>query len=74
MEKINWKNGFIRFWIALSVGWGLLILVVAFGTGLPYKYDVIKGVLVFIFLWLFPSILLLGIGYVIRWVIRGFRT
>ena len=73
MEKINLKNGFIRFWVVLSVVWGLLVLGVASKEGLPQD-DVIEGVLFFIFLWLFPLILLLGIGYVIRWVIRGFRT
>ena len=72
MEKINSATGFIRFWIVLSVGWIMLLMTVGLSQnglwGLLSKLNS-KSFMLFIL----PPVLLLGIGYFLRWVFRGFR-
>ena len=72
MEKINSATGFIRFWIVLSVGWIMLLMTVGLSQnglwGFLSKLNS-KSFMLFIL----PPVLLLGIGYFLRWVFRGFR-
>ena len=72
MDKINSKTGFIRFWVVLSVAWIMLLLAVVISqNGL---WDVLSKMNVQTFmLFVLPPVLLLGIGYFMRWVFRGFR-
>ena len=72
MEKINSATGFIRFWVVLSVGWIMLLMTVGLSQnglwGFLSKLNS-KSFMLFIL----PPVLLLGIGYFLRWVFRGFR-
>ena len=72
IEKINSATGFIRFWIVLSVGWIMLLMTVGLSQnglwGFLSKLNS-KSFMLFIL----PPVLLLGIGYSLRWVFRGFR-
>ena len=72
MEKINSATGFIRFWVVLSVGWIMLLMIVGLSQnglwGFLSKLNS-KSFMLFIL----PPVLLLGIGYFLRWVFRGFR-
>ena len=72
IEKINSATGFIRFWIVLSVGWIMLLMTVGLSQnglwGFLSKLNS-KSFMLFIL----PPVLLLGIGYFLRWVFRGFR-
>ena len=72
MDKINSKSGFIRFWVVLSVGWIILLLAVGLSEnglwGFLSKMDFQSFVL-----FVLPPVLLLGMGYFMRWVFRGFR-
>ena len=72
MEKINSTTGFIRFWVVLSVGWIMLLMTVGLSQnglwGFLSKLNS-KSFMLFIL----PPVLLLGIGYFLRWVFRGFR-
>ena len=72
MEKINSKTGFIRFWVVMSVGWIILLLAVGLSQ------DGLSGFLPEMnfqsfMLLVTPPVILLGIGYFMRWVFRGFR-
>ena len=72
MDKINSKTGFIRFWVVLSVAWIMLLLAVGLSQ------DGLSGFLSEMnfqsfMLFVLPPVLLLGIGYFMRWVFRGFR-
>ena len=73
MDKVNSKTGFIRFWVVISVGWIILILAVSLSQdGLSdfiFKMD-FQSFMLFVL----PPFLLLGIGYFMRWVFRGFRS
>ena len=72
MEKINSKTGFIRFWIVLSVGWIMLLLAV--GLSQDGLSDFLSKMNFQSFmLFVLPPVLLLGMGYFMRWVFRGFR-
>ena len=72
MDKINSKTGFIRFWVVLSVAWIMLLLVVGISQnglwGFLSKMNFQSSML-----FVLPPVLLLGIGYFMRWVFRGFR-
>ena len=72
MDKINSKTGFIRFWVVLSVAWFMLLLVVGISQnglwGFLSKMNFQSSML-----FVLPPVLLLGIGYFMRWVFRGFR-
>ena len=72
IEKINSATGFIRFWIVLSVGWIMLLMIVGLSQnglwGFLSKLNS-KSFMLFIL----PPVLLLGIGDFLRWVFRGFR-
>ena len=72
IEKINSATGFIRFWIVLSVGWIMLLMTVGLSQnglwGFLSKLNS-KSFMLFIL----PPVLLLGIGYSLRWIFRGFR-
>ena len=72
MEKINSATGFIRFWVVLSVAWIMLLLVVGISQnglwGFLSKMNFQSSML-----FVLPPVLLLGIGYFMRWVFRGFR-
>ena len=72
MEKINSITGFIRFWVVLSMGWILLLSVVGLSQnglwGFLSKMNFQSSML-----FVLPPVLLLGIGYFMRWVFRGFR-
>ena len=72
MDKINFKSGFIRFWVVLSVGWIIFLLTLGLSQNGLWGF-LSKMNLQFFMILILPSILLLGIGYVMRWVIRGFR-
>ena len=72
MEKINSKTGFIRFWVVMSVGW--IILLLAVGLSQDGLSDFLSEMNFQSFmLFALPPFLLLGIGYFMRWVFRGFR-
>ena len=72
MDKVNSKSGFIRFWVVLSVGWIILLLAVDLSEnglwGFLSKMD-FRSFMLFVL----PPVLLLGMGYFMRWVFRGFR-
>ena len=72
MDKVNSKSGFIRFWVVLSVGWIILLLAVGLSEnglwGFLSKMD-FRSFMLFVL----PPVLLLGMGYFMRWVFRGFR-
>ena len=72
MDKINSKTGFIRFWVVLSAAWIMLLLVVGISQnglwGFFSKMNFQSSML-----FALPPVLLLGIGYFMRWVFRGFR-
>ena len=72
MEKINSKIGFIRFWIVLSVAWIMLLLAVGFFQNGIWGFISKVNFQSFI-LFVLPPVLLLGIGYFMRLVFRGFR-
>ena len=72
MEKINSKIGFIRFWIVLSVAWIMLLLAVGFFQNGIWGFISKVNFQSFIF-FVLPPVLLLGIGYLMGWVFRGFR-
>ena len=72
MDKVNSKTGFIRFWVVLSVGWIMLLMTVDLSQnglwGFLSKMNFQSSML-----FVLPPVLLLGIGYFMRWVFRGFR-
>ena len=72
MEKINSATGFIRVWVVLSVGWIMLLMTVDLSQngfwGFLSKLNS-RSFMLFIL----PPVLLLGIGYSLRWIFRGFR-
>jgi len=72
MEKINSKTGFIRFWVVLSVAWIMLLLVVGISQNGLWSF-LSKMNFQSSMLFVLPPVLLLGIGYFMRWVFRGFR-
>ena len=72
MDKINSKRGFLRFWVILSVGW--IILLLAVGLSENGLWDFLSKMDFRSFmLFVLPPVLLLGMGYFMRWVFRGFR-
>jgi len=72
MDKINSKTGFIRFWVVLSVAWIMLLLVVGISQNGLWDF-LSKMNFQSSMLFVLPPVLLLGIGYFMRWVFRGFR-
>ena len=72
IEKINSATGFIRFWVVLSVGWIMLLMTVGLSQNDLWGFLSKLNSKSFMF-FILPPVLLLGIGYFLRWVFRGFR-
>ena len=72
MEKINSATGFIRFWVVLSVGWFMLLVTVDLSQNGLWGFLSKLNPRSFM-LFILPPVLLLGIGYSLRWIFRGFR-
>ena len=72
MKKINSKTGFIKCWLVLSVGW--IMVLSAVGLSQKGLWGFLSNMNFQSFMpSVLPPVLLLGIGYFMRWVFRGFR-
>jgi len=64
---MNWKRGLWRAWGAISAGW-IVLWFVAWALALPLS--AFWGVILYA---IFPPLVLLTLGLIVAWVIRGFQ-
>ena len=72
MKKSHSATGFTRFWVVLSVGWIMPLMIVDLSQNGLWGFLSKLNSRSFM-LFILPRVLLLGIGYSLRWIFRGLR-
>lgn len=74
IADMNWKRGLLRLWIGLSTAWITLCLVNVFVIKARFDdFSVTEFLPTFVLYAFLPPIALLGAGYLVAWIGRGFR-
>jgi hypothetical protein len=82
LRWVNWRNGFLRVWLVVSLCWIVYVALAlvewsdvrpALRGERPALRGDLRETLDYLLLALLPPVLLLALGLVALWVLRGFR-
>jgi hypothetical protein len=76
-EEMNWTKGLFRLWIAVSLLWIISFLIDRFSDNIPSIVELqqhSQSTTQLVALVVGPPIALLVLGFVIWWIIAGFRA